>query len=223
MTHEDAFLQAILESPDDDTPRLIYADWLDEHGDPARAEFIRVQCRLTQIPLDDPVRSDLLLREELLLAEYVDEWLGELHRTLRRWQFRRGFLHAIVFWDPWYLTHQPILPLTVRRVGVELSHARIDPAIIAQLPERVARENVVIPLRINGHTITIAMRDPDDARRIAGIASAIDRDIEAVAADIAQIIGAINRHYGAGETEFVGSMLREVTDTTIDFSEGAPS
>jgi uncharacterized protein (TIGR02996 family) len=37
----DGFLQAIVENPDDDTPRLVYADWLDEHGDPARTEFIR--------------------------------------------------------------------------------------------------------------------------------------------------------------------------------------
>ncbi len=45
MTHDDAFLQAIIERPDDDAPRLIYADWLDERGDP-RGEFIRVQCAL---------------------------------------------------------------------------------------------------------------------------------------------------------------------------------
>ena len=41
MNHDDAFLQAILDAPDDDTPRLVYADWLEEHGQPDRAEFIR--------------------------------------------------------------------------------------------------------------------------------------------------------------------------------------
>lgn len=42
-----AFLGAIREAPDDDTPRLVYADWLDEAGgDPAHAELIRLQCRL---------------------------------------------------------------------------------------------------------------------------------------------------------------------------------
>jgi uncharacterized protein (TIGR02996 family) len=46
MTHDEAFLQAMIETPDDDTPRLVYADWLDEHGDPDRAEFIRIQCEL---------------------------------------------------------------------------------------------------------------------------------------------------------------------------------
>src|SRR5579885_46194 len=44
MTDADALLVAVLAAPDDDAPRLIYADWLDEHGEPARAEFIRVQC-----------------------------------------------------------------------------------------------------------------------------------------------------------------------------------
>ena len=48
MTPDDAFLQAIVEAPDDDTPRLIYADWLEERGDP-RGEFIRLQCRLDRL------------------------------------------------------------------------------------------------------------------------------------------------------------------------------
>lgn len=43
------FLRAILAVPDDDAPRLIYADWLDENGQPERAEFIRVQCRIAEI------------------------------------------------------------------------------------------------------------------------------------------------------------------------------
>lgn len=42
------FLRAILAAPDDDAPRLIYADWLDENGKPERAEFIRVQCQLAR-------------------------------------------------------------------------------------------------------------------------------------------------------------------------------
>lgn len=45
-----AFLADILEHPDDDTPRLVYADWLEDHGEPQRAEFIRVQCELVARP-----------------------------------------------------------------------------------------------------------------------------------------------------------------------------
>jgi uncharacterized protein (TIGR02996 family) len=45
-----ALLRAIATDPGDDTPRLVYADWLDEHAtgdaDRARAEFLRVACTL---------------------------------------------------------------------------------------------------------------------------------------------------------------------------------
>lgn len=40
MTIQEQFLWAILASPDSDLPRLQYADWLKEQGDP-RGEFIR--------------------------------------------------------------------------------------------------------------------------------------------------------------------------------------
>jgi uncharacterized protein (TIGR02996 family) len=54
MSHQ-AFLQAIMETPDDDTPRLIYADWLEDNGDKERAEFIQLQCQIAELsPDDDP-------------------------------------------------------------------------------------------------------------------------------------------------------------------------
>jgi uncharacterized protein (TIGR02996 family) len=44
MSDDAAFIRAILEDPADDAPRLVYADWLDEHGQSERAEFVRIQC-----------------------------------------------------------------------------------------------------------------------------------------------------------------------------------
>lgn len=41
MTAHDSLLRAVCERPFDDGPRLVYADWLDEHGEPERARFIR--------------------------------------------------------------------------------------------------------------------------------------------------------------------------------------
>jgi len=46
MTDQDALVEAILGAPTDDAPRLVYADWLDEHGESEHAEFIRLQCRI---------------------------------------------------------------------------------------------------------------------------------------------------------------------------------
>jgi uncharacterized protein (TIGR02996 family) len=64
MNHEQAFLQAICEAREDDTPRLVYADWLEENGKADLADFIRTQLRQAQIP------------------EYERSWL-EIHHRYR--------------------------------------------------------------------------------------------------------------------------------------------
>ena len=41
---ERGLLRGVLDNPDDDTARLVYADWMTENGQADRGEFIRVQC-----------------------------------------------------------------------------------------------------------------------------------------------------------------------------------
>jgi uncharacterized protein (TIGR02996 family) len=53
MTPDQGFLQAILASPDDDTHRLVYADWLDERGDP-RGRYLRAEVQLAALTEEDP-------------------------------------------------------------------------------------------------------------------------------------------------------------------------
>ena len=48
MTDEAAFLRIICEHPEQDTPRLVYCDWLEQEGQCERAEFIRVGCELAK-------------------------------------------------------------------------------------------------------------------------------------------------------------------------------
>jgi uncharacterized protein (TIGR02996 family) len=48
MTDGDNLLRNILDNPEDDTVRLVYADWLQENGRPEYAEFIRVQIELVR-------------------------------------------------------------------------------------------------------------------------------------------------------------------------------
>ena len=52
ISDRDALLRAIRANPDEDTPRLMLADWLDENGEPERAEFIRLQCELARLTDD---------------------------------------------------------------------------------------------------------------------------------------------------------------------------
>lgn len=89
----DPFVAAIHAEPDDDLPRLIYADWLDEHGDP-RGPFVRAQLALARLPSDDPQRSEWAELEKELLAEHESEWIGELNEEMFGWCFHRGFVEV---------------------------------------------------------------------------------------------------------------------------------
>jgi uncharacterized protein (TIGR02996 family) len=98
MGIEEALLADIVEHPDDDTPRLVYADWLEEHGPPQaadRAEFIRLQCRLARMPEEDDNRPDLERRCRILLRRYGSAWRGTLAGIDCKVQFRRGFIDHV--------------------------------------------------------------------------------------------------------------------------------
>jgi uncharacterized protein (TIGR02996 family) len=96
---EQHFLNDIVANIDDDTPRLVYADWLMENGQDDRAEFIRVQIQRTRLPAWDAAQVRLRLREEELLKQHGEEWLAELP-TIKgaRWEgFRRGIVADVSF------------------------------------------------------------------------------------------------------------------------------
>jgi uncharacterized protein (TIGR02996 family) len=117
MQDEEALFQAILDNPDDEALRLVYADFLEERGDP-RAEFIRVQSALAHLGAGDPRRPELEFRESLLLTAHQRDWDRPLHQILAdahtglvgqispprglasrndvvRWEYQRGFVEVI--------------------------------------------------------------------------------------------------------------------------------
>jgi uncharacterized protein (TIGR02996 family) len=103
MTEQEALLAAIRDNPDDDTPRLVYADWLDEHAttepERARAEFIRVQCALGQLKPQDPEYAVLDAHAKTLASQFSGEWLSPLPKQISdNTRFWRGFPEEFVPW-----------------------------------------------------------------------------------------------------------------------------
>jgi uncharacterized protein (TIGR02996 family) len=97
MTLEKAFLQDIGEHPDDDAPRLIYADWLEENGEEAeraRAHFIQFQIERIALPADSPRHRELLFAEAPLRNRYGKLWWHTLPklRGVTFQVFERGFV-----------------------------------------------------------------------------------------------------------------------------------
>src|SRR5262245_35873201 len=77
MREGEALLRAVCAAPEDDAVRLVYADWLDDNGDPERAEFIRTQIELSLLEETDEQFDDLKQRERELLATNAERWEAE--------------------------------------------------------------------------------------------------------------------------------------------------
>lgn len=99
MSDEDALLAAIDAHPAEDTPRLMFADWLDEHGHPLRAEFIRLSCAMKAGDQLAPAEQRIISRRlEFIRDNHRRELIpgplgGEL--TALGVTFDRGFLSEL--------------------------------------------------------------------------------------------------------------------------------
>jgi uncharacterized protein (TIGR02996 family) len=99
-----ALLHSVKETPEDDTPRRILADYLEEQAAPAdvaRAEFIRLQCELARLEEYDQRRWPAKQRQDELEKLHHVQWLGPLREVIvsgpaRAWEFRRGLLHTSI-------------------------------------------------------------------------------------------------------------------------------
>lgn len=127
MTDDAALLQTIIEHPDDDAPRLIYADWLEDHGDTERAEFIRVQIELARLSEDDPRRPEVDRRERALRKAHFEEWINPLRALApfykTRSEYLRGFVDYISVADASHFFHvaDNLFSLSpIRRMNIDI-------------------------------------------------------------------------------------------------------
>jgi len=116
----EALLQDIRDNPADDTPRLVYADWLDEQGEGRRAEFIRDGVELAALKdcrhgtFYGNCRRCFLKRSlKAAMGKYAVAWSGGLYSMLvepgdrflaggslvgnprSHWHFDRGFVWKV--------------------------------------------------------------------------------------------------------------------------------
>ena len=113
MTEREALHAAVLADPDADAPRLVYADWLEEHcssaSDQARARFIRLEIEAENIDTDDPCRPALCAEAAKLFNRHGATWNSELPT-----------------WDEWYdsqLVYQRGFPARLRTTFRKLHYS----------------------------------------------------------------------------------------------------
>jgi uncharacterized protein (TIGR02996 family) len=138
MREADALLRLVIKHPNQDGPRLIYSDWLDERRDP-RGEFIRAQCALARMTSGDLRREELQRRAEELLRQHQAEWVGPLKGLVSGWQFQRGFVEAIFIEARRFLAHgERVFALApIRRMHLLDIGGRIGPIAASPLLGRL--------------------------------------------------------------------------------------
>lgn len=99
-----ALIRACAARPDDDTPRLVFADWLDDHGDPDRAAYIRWECARARTVPDSPEWKALNEQWPPIDSKVKNEWWDEACKIIqanweRRWRehHRNTAFHGEVF------------------------------------------------------------------------------------------------------------------------------
>jgi len=107
---EARLLAAIRARPDDDAPRLVYADWLGDRGDP-RGELIAVQCARAGMERDDEARVPFEVRERELRRRHDPVWRAWLDQFpgIRRAEPRRGLIDRVVCTEDTFATRAEAL------------------------------------------------------------------------------------------------------------------
>lgn len=127
MTDADKFLAAIIAEPDDDLPRLVFADWLEENGDSDRAEFIRLQCLAEREILQDVDR----VRVAQLLADNRSRW--NIPGIPGSQTFRRGFVEHLHISADDLIAHSNRIATVSPVVGLRLSVAAGRTSALVQI------------------------------------------------------------------------------------------
>lgn len=100
-THDaTGLLEAIARDPADDVPRLVYADWCEDNGDPDRAEFIRLQIQADREktgirPLVRKIATLLERNHTIWMQPFQAIVSKESAALLPEWRWSRGFISTV--------------------------------------------------------------------------------------------------------------------------------
>jgi uncharacterized protein (TIGR02996 family) len=138
MSDHDALLAAICANPRDDTPRLVFADWLEENGQAERAAFIRTDVAMAQ----------------------RDEWDAE------RLRWEALLTPSAVLIQPWLVATFPALPPRVSWFGYPSTRRGFPTGLEFRYPEIGIRELPGLLARHPAEVVAF-IRHPPDLRQVA--------------------------------------------------------
>lgn len=139
--------------------------------------------------------GDLLLEAGVIDQEQLQRALGQQKEL----KMRLGD----VLITQGYITQQQFIEVLEFQLGiphVQLYRQKIEQKVINLIPQKLAEQHTVIPVRVEGNKLVLAMADPLDYFAIDEIRMATGMRVDAVIASKEELERGIKRYYGLQET-----------------------
>ena len=151
--------------------------------------------------------GELLLREGLISREALDKALQEQKSNGMRLGYnlvKLGFVSEVD------LTR--MLARQFRMPAVDLSNFEVDTRIAKLIPAEIAQRHLILPLKREGRTLTVAMADPSDLGVIDDLKFITRYDIFPVIAGEYTLRHAVDKHYGEVADVALQNLLADIDD-----------
>ena len=154
--------------------------------------------------------GDLLVREGMISKEQLDKALQEQRQNGTRVGYnlvKLGFVHELEL--------TKMLAKQYKMPAVDLSRFEVDPKIVKLIPTDIAVKQLVLPLKRDGRTLTVAMADPTNFAVIDDLKFITRFDIVPVIAGEFTMRALVDKHYDVGDTQ-MASLLDDIQDMMGD-------
>ena len=149
--------------------------------------------------------GDLLVREGLITKEQLEKALAEQKQSGTRVGYnlvKLGFVQELEL--------TKVLARQYKMPAVDLSKFEVDPRIVKLVPADLAVKHLVLPLKRDGRTLTVAMADPTNMGVVDDLKFITRYDIFPVIAGEFTLKNAIEKHYESTADVQMGALLEEI-------------
>ncbi|HEX6616465.1 MAG TPA: type IV-A pilus assembly ATPase PilB [Gemmatimonadales bacterium] len=155
--------------------------------------------------------GETLLREGIISREQLTQALVEQKATRQR----LGYIVVKLGLVP-EIEVTKVLARQHRMPAVDLSRFDVDPKILKLVPGDMAAKGVVLPLKREGRTLTVAMADPSDLGLLEDLKFVTRFDLYPVLAGEYTLRARIEKHYQSNNQQELENLLKDMESAGED-------